>query len=119
MKKVNPDYIPLYKIDEYGAEQPMGTAGGVQNDPQQAQKVAQATQTLKAATGSTVPNANLAKAIDAASQGKAVDSTSMKALEPLMKDVATVASDPKLASQFKSLASQINQTQAKQAQTKI
>jgi len=127
MKKKNPNFIPLYKIDEYGADQPAGTAGQTSlgtaqpNQAQQAQKakeVAQATQTLKAATGATVPTTSLAKAIDAASQGTAVDAQSMKALEPIMKDVAAVASDPKLASQFKSLASQINQTQAKQAQQK-
>ena len=128
MKKKNPNFIPLYKIDEYGADQPTGTAGQTNlgsttqpNQAQQAQKakeVAQATQTLKAATGATVPTTNLAKAIDAASKGTAVDAQSMKALEPIMKDVAAVASDPKLASQFKSLASQINQTQAKQAQQK-
>ncbi len=127
MKKKNPNFIPLYKIDEYGADQPAGTAGQTSlgtaqpNQIQQAQKakeVAQATQTLKAATGSTVPTTNLAKAIDAASKGTAVDAQSMKALEPIMKDVAAVASDPKLASQFKSLASQINQVQAKQAQQK-
>ncbi len=128
MKKKNPDYVPLYKIDEYGADAPTGTAGQTSlgatqpNQAQQAQQaknVAQATQTLKAATGTTVPTTNLAKAIDAASQGKAVDATSMKALEPIMKDVASVASDPKLAGQFKSLANQINQAQAKQAQQKI
>ena len=128
MKKKNPNFIPLYKIDEYGADQPTGTAGqtnlGSTTQPNQAQQaekakeVAQATQTLKAATGATVPTTSLAKAIDAASQGTAVDAQSMKALEPIMKDVAAVASDPKLASQFKSLASQINQTQAKQAQQK-
>ena len=42
----------------------------------------------------------------------------MKALEPLMKDVASIASDPKLANQFKTLASQVNQAQLKQQQQK-
>ena len=125
MKKKNPDFIPLYKIDEYGADQPQGTAGQTSlgatqpnsaQQMQQAKNVQQATQTLKAATGSTAPTMNLAKAIDAASQGKAVDSTSMKALEPLMKDVATVASDPKIASQFKNVLAQVQQKQQKQQQ---
>jgi hypothetical protein len=40
----------------------------------------------------------------------------MKALEPVMKDIATIAQDPKLASQYKSLAGQVNQTQIVQAQ---
>jgi hypothetical protein len=40
----------------------------------------------------------------------------MKILEPVMKDVATIAQDPKLAGQFKTLAQQVNQAQAKQQQ---
>jgi hypothetical protein len=45
-----------------------------------------------------------------------VGGAEMKVLEPVMKDLATVATDPKLAGQFKSLAGQVNQTQAKQQQ---
>jgi hypothetical protein len=109
------------QVKEYGAtstgsatsSMAAGTAGV---DPQQAQKIAQATSTLKAATGSTAPNTSIAKAIDAASQGTGVNSTDMKVLEPLMKDVATVAQDPKLANQFKTLANQVNQTQKLQQQ---
>jgi hypothetical protein len=85
-------------------------------DPKQAQAVAQATQTIKAATGTTAPNTNIAKALDAASQGKPVGQADMKILEPVMKDVATIAQDPKLAGQFKTLAQQVNQAQAKQQQ---
>jgi hypothetical protein len=85
-------------------------------DPKQAQAVAQATQTMKSATGSSAPTATLAKALATASQGKPVAGQEAAALEPLMKDMATVAQDPKLAGSFKSLVNQINQTQIKQQQ---
>ena len=85
-------------------------------DPKQAQAVAQATLAMKSATGSSAPTAILAKALDTASQGKPVAGQEAAALEPLMKDMATVAQDPKLAGSFKSLVSQINQAQTKQQQ---
>ena len=111
------------KVDEYGANQPSGTAAPNQqanqqaNDPKQAQAVAQATQTLKTATGSSAPTTNIAKALDSASQGKPVGQQAMKDIEPLMKDVATIAQDPKLAGQFKNVLNQVQQTQLKQQQT--
>ena len=112
---------PKKKVDEYGADQPQGTAapkitpyGQPATDPKQAQAVAQASSALKAATGSTAPTTNIVKALDAASQGKPVGQADMKSLEPMMKDMAMLAQDPKLANQFKSLASQINQAQQKQ-----
>jgi hypothetical protein len=110
---------PKKQIKEFGADQPQGTAGQAmqQNDPKQAQAVAQATQAMKSATGSSAPTATLAKALDTASQGKPVAGQEAAALEPLMKDMATVAQDPKLAGSFKSLVSQINQAQTKQQQT--
>jgi hypothetical protein len=85
-------------------------------DPKQAQAVAQATQAMKSATGSSAPAPLIAKALDAASQGKPVAGQEASALQPLMKDMATIAQDPKLAGSFKSLISQINQTQIKQQQ---
>jgi hypothetical protein len=111
---------PKKQVKEYGADQPQGTAGqsalSQTNtvDPKQAQAITQATQALKSATQSSAPAPMIAKAIDAASQGKPVGGQDMKALEPLMKDVATVAQEPKLAGQFKSLAQQIQQVQQKQ-----
>jgi hypothetical protein len=101
---------------------PQGTANQTMQqktqaqDPTQAQAVAQATQAMKSATGSSAPTAILAKALDTASQGKPVAGQEAAALEPLMKDMATVAQDPKLAGSFKSLVSQINQAQTKQQQ---
>lgn len=115
------------QVKEYGANQPTGTAGQTSlaggtgtaiNDPKQAQAVKQATQTLKTATGSTAPTTSIAKALDTASQGKPAMGQEAKAIEPLMKDIATVAQDPKLAGQFKSLLGQVNQTQLKQQQQK-
>ena len=105
------------KVVEYGANNPpQGTTPQV-NNPKQAQTVAQATQTLKTATGSSAPTTNIAKALDSASQGKPVGQQDMKAIEPLMKDIATIAQDPKLAGQFKNVLNQAQQTQLKQQQT--
>ena len=108
------------QVKEYGANQPTGTAapGKTVNDPKQAQAVAQATQAMKSATGSPAPTTTLAKALDTASQGKPVMGQEATALQPLMKDMATVAQDPKLAGSFKSLVNQINQAQLKQQQQK-
>ena len=114
------------KVTEYGANQPAGTAApGVaqqqasagSTDPNvkmQAQKVATATNALKSATGSTAPATNIAKAIDAATQGKAVGQQDMKALEPVMDVVGAAAQDPKLAQQFRTLATQAKQSQQQQ-----
>lgn len=115
MKKLNPNYIPLYKMDE---TVPTGqttmaakTGAPVVNDPKQAKAVQQATSILKTATGSQAPATNIAKAIDSASQGEAVNAKDMTALQPMMQDVATIAQDPKLAGQFKSLLGQVQQKQ--------
>ena len=114
------------KVTEYGANQPQGTAGqtsigqtppATQPDPKQVAAMQQATQTLKTATQSTAPAPNIAKALDAASQGKPVGQQDMTALKPMMQDLSTVAQDPKLAGQFKTLASQIQQAQQKQQST--
>lgn len=120
MKKLNPNFIPLYKIDEYGADQPTGTAAPGSNlstkDPKQLAAIAQATNTLKAATGSSAANTNIAKAIDAASQGQAVGSTDMKIIEPMIDVIGQAAQDPKLATQFKTLAAQAKQSALNQQQ---
>ena len=107
-------------VKEFVATPPQGTANQTMQqktqaqDPKQAQAVAQATQAMKSATGSLAPATTLAKALNTASQGKPVQGQEAAALEPLMKDMATVAQDPKLSGQFKSLVNQINQTQIKQ-----
>jgi len=115
MKKLNPDYVPMYKIDETvpTGQQTMAQTTGA-NDPKQAAATNQALQSLKAGTHSPAPAPMIAKALDAASQGKPVGQQDMKSLEPMMKDLTTVAQDPKLASQFKTLAQQIQQVQQKQ-----
>jgi hypothetical protein len=115
LEKANP-------VKEFVAPPPQGTANQTMQqktqaqDPKQAQAVAQATQAMKSATGSSAPAPLIAKALDAASQGKPVAGQEASALQPLMKDMATIAQDPKLAGSFKSLISQINQTQIKQQQ---
>ena len=116
---------PKKQVKEYGANPPQGTAGQTsvsqqqpaqqaQPDPKQLAATNQALTAMKAATGSSAPTPNIAKALDAASQGKPVNQTDMKTLEPMMKDMATVAQDPKLAGQFKTLAQQIQQVQQRQ-----
>jgi len=112
------------QIKEFGAAQPQGTAGQtsvsqstsgqMQQDPKQAAATAQALAALKSGTKSTAPTPQIAKALDSASQGKPVGQQDMKALEPMMKDMTTVAQDPKLAAQFRTLAQQIQQVQGKQ-----
>ena len=110
MRKKDPNYVPLYKMDENvpTGQTTMADKTGV-NDPKQAAKVAQATQALKSATGATAPAPNIAKALDAATQGKAVDAMDMKAIEPMMDVLGAAAQDPKLANQFKTLANQARQ----------
>jgi hypothetical protein len=121
---------PKKQVKEYGANPPQGTAGQTsvsqqqpaqqtqqaQPDPKQLAATNQALTAMKSATGSSAPTTNIAKALDAASQGKPVNQTDMKTLEPMMKDMATVAQDPKLAGQFKTLAQQIQQVQQQQKQ---
>ena len=122
MKKKNPDYVPMYKMDEedlneYGANQPTGTAapGAMQvNDPAQARNVAQAASTIKSATGASATPANLAKAIDSASQGKPVGQKDMAALDPVMDVISQATQDPKLANQFRTLAQQAKTSAAQQ-----
>ena len=107
-------------VKELMATPPQGTANQTMQqktqaqDPKQAQAVAQAAQAMKSATGSSASATTLAKALDTASQGRPVQGQEATALQPLMKDMATVAQDPKLSGQFKSLVNQINQAQLKQ-----
>lgn len=92
-------------LDEYGATSTGSPTSGGDN-AEQAKKVAQATTTIKSATGTAVSPANLAKAIDAVSQGKAVNQIDAKNIEPVMDIIKKTAEDPKLANQFKQLAQQ-------------
>jgi hypothetical protein len=113
------------KVDEYGANnppqattaQPVQAAQQNQQQAQQAKNVAQGTQALKAAVGATASTDVLAKAIDSASQGTAIDATNAKAIEPMMDVIKQAAQDPNLANQFKSLANQAKTSAAKQTQT--
>lgn len=116
------DEYKSQQIDEFVATNPPQgtqnqTIGQQQSQAQptdQAKAAAQATQTIKSVTQSSAPAPKLAQSIATATTGQAVNPTDMKALQPLMKDVATIAQDPKLANQFKTLASQANQAQKKQ-----
>jgi len=99
-------------VKEYGASN-VTPYGQPAVDPKKAAQVAQGAQAFKAATGITAPATNIAKALDDASQGKPADRTSMKVLEPAMQDLVTIMSDPKLGSEYKSLAQKVNQKQQK------
>ena len=120
-------YKQSKQVDEAGANNPpqQATSGSPslgqqqtgQPDPKQLAQTNQALSAIKAGTGSSAPTTNIAKALDAASQGKPVGQQDMKALEPMMQDIATVAQDPKLAGQFKTLAQQIQQVQKNQQNT--
>lgn len=120
MKKSGAEYVnnnpnTIYKkVDEFaapGMAGPAATTAPVTNatkpvvDPAAVAKASAATNTLKAATGTTVGTQTLDKALDSATQGTAT-STDVKALAPIMGVVNQAAQDPKLAAQFKTLASQ-------------
>ena len=118
MKEKNPNYVPLYKMDEAGANNPpqQNTASATptpQAQTQQAKNVAQGTQALKNATGSTAPTDTLAKAIDSASQGTAINAKDAQTIEPMMDVMKQVAQDPNLANQFKSFADKARNNAAK------
>jgi hypothetical protein len=100
-------------VKEYGANNNVTPYGQPAADPKKAAQIAQGAQAFKAATGITAPATNIAKALDDASQGKPADRTSMKVLEPAMQDLVTIMSDPKLGSEYKSLAQKVNQKQQK------
>jgi hypothetical protein len=100
-------------VKEYGAGNNVTPYGQPAADPKKAAQIAQGAQAFKAATGITAPATNIAKALDDASQGKPADQTSMKVLEPAMQDLITIMSDPKLGSEYKSLAQKVNQKQQK------
>jgi len=83
----------------YGTETP-------KKDPEAEKAVAQASTIMKQATGSSQTPQAIAKAVDSASQGKPVDGTDARTLEPVMDIVKKAAEDPKIAQQFKNLANQ-------------
>jgi len=122
-KAVDEDLQPMANPQAGGMPQPGQPAqsgapaqGQAAVDPKQVQDMTQATQAVKSATQSTAPAPNISKALDAASQGKPVAANDMKAIQPLMKDMSTVAQNPQLANQFKTLAQQTQQVQQKQKQ---
>ena len=106
------------KVDEYGAENPQlatsttntNTPNPVAN-PDDIKKAMAAVTTLKNTTQSPAPPANIAKALDAASQGKQVGSTDMKALQNTMADVKTIFQDPTLTNQARPLLQKAKQLQ--------
>ena len=88
---------------------PAGTTAAVPaNDPiakQKAQQAATATSTIKNAAGVSVAGPVLDKALDSATKGSA-SATDVKALAPIIGVVDKAAQDPKLAAQFRNLATQ-------------
>jgi hypothetical protein len=117
---------PKKQVKEYGADQPTGTAAPgtnmqqnsgaipVANDPktqQQAKDIAQATNALKAATGTSAPSANIVKALNTAMQGKSIGGSDIKTLEPMLDILGQAAQDPKVAQRFSGVAQAAKQSQ--------
>jgi len=106
---VNSEYEELA---EYGTMQnikPGDTAtNNAETDKETAQKVAQATTTIKQATGSSTTPADIAKSLDKVDQGTATPADQQK-LGDVMDVVAQTAKDPQLANQFKQLAQRAKQ----------
>lgn len=111
---------PRYKtVKEYGATTPTiaptgptaatgnTAAGGSMINPEAAKKAAAAVTQIKSATGAPAPAPQLAKALDAASKGQSISSTDAKIMAPVMDVISKAATDPKLATQFKTLAQQV------------
>jgi hypothetical protein len=105
-------------VKEYGANN-VTPYGRPKTDPKQAQAVAQGTQAFKAATGITAPNTNIAQALDDISQGKTPTQQTVKTLEPVLQDLATIGQTPSLAQgSFKTAMQQVNQKQMQQQAAK-
>lgn len=113
---------PRYKtVKEYGATSTgsptsantatSGTSIGATGQQSQdaAKQAMAAVSQLKSATGAPVAAPQLAKAIDAASKGQTISSADAKAMEPVMDVIYKAATDPKLATQFKSFVQQARQ----------
>jgi Mrp family chromosome partitioning ATPase len=105
--------LPQYKkVSEMGANsaattQPNPVAATANPNANPAYKAAMtATSAIKSATGSSASTANLARALDSASQGKPVAAADAKAVEPVMDIINKAATNPQLANQFKTLAQQ-------------
>lgn len=106
---VNSEYEELA---EYGTMQnikPGDTAtNNAETDKEDAKKIAQATTTIKQATGSSTTPADIAKSLDKVDQGTATPADQQK-LGDVMDVVAQTAKDPQLANQFKQLAQRAKQ----------
>lgn len=106
---VNSEYEELAEYGATSTGSPTSNAYGQETpktDPEAEKKMAQASTMIKQATGSSQTPQAIAKAVDAASQGKPVDGTDARTLEPVMYIVKKAAEDPKIAQQFKNLAQQ-------------
>jgi hypothetical protein len=85
-------------------------------NPDAIKKATAAISALKSVTQSSAPPANIAKGLDAASQGTQVSGTDMKAIEKTMKDVKTISQNPELMNQMKPVLQKANQQQQKEKQ---
>lgn len=126
--KKNPNSIYKQEVDEAvpvpptpptpptppGVQQPpvagQATPAATQADKQAIAAAMQGSMTIKTATGASASAPNILKALDTATQGKPLPATDAKMLEPVLGVIGQVAKDPKLAGQFKTLASQAQQS---------
>lgn len=126
--------IDTQQVDEYGANQPTGTAAQTNNpttgavtpapvipsatgtaatqpatvDPKQVANASTATNIMKSATHATAPAANIDQSLNAVSTDKA-SQQDMKNLKPMVDVINKASEDPALANQFKNLAAKANQ----------
>ena len=108
--KEQPRYKTVKEVEVIKPIQPTNGSTNPAADPNAIKNAIAATTAMKAATGTAAPAPNLAKALDAASQGKPISSTDAKVMEPVMDIISKAAQDPKLANQFKTLAQQAKNT---------
>ena len=85
-----------------------------EQDPKTAAQTATALSTLKSAAGIQAQPQDIAKALDDASQGKQVAQTDMTKIKPMMDILKTAGTDPKVAQQFKTIATQAKTSQQQQ-----
>lgn len=111
-KRVEEDLQPMANPQ---ANQAQNTASTNQPNQQQQVQTMNALNTMKSAVpGTSATPQDIGKALDDASQGKPVNQQDMAKIKPMMDVMKTAGQDPKVAQQFKNLATQARQSQMQQ-----
>lgn len=104
------EFATTGNVQNPGNTQPTTNGIAQTPDPNAAKKAMAAVNQIKSATGASAPAPQLAKALDAVSQGKNISSTDANAMRPVMDIISKTATDPALVQQFKNLALQAKKT---------